>query len=51
MKIRYNPSGVDECKGIVELKPVGRGGNPRVGDRDVHRILRQVVGLFQSGRL
>ena len=44
VEIGHNPSGIDERESMVELKPVSRGGNPRVGDREVHGILRPVLG-------
>ena len=50
MKIRHDPSGIDKCEGIIELKPVGRGGNLRVRDWEVHEIFRHVLGLFGGAR-
>lgn len=51
MEIRYNPSGIDEREGMIELKSVDRAGNPRVGDWEVHRSLRQVLGSLGGGGL
>src|SRR6185295_8122345 len=46
MEVRYDPHGIDECEGTVELKPIGGGGNPRMRDWGVHWILGLVLGSF-----
>jgi len=51
MKVRHNPSGIHECEGRVELKPVGRGGNPRVRNSEVHQIFRSESQTAQIRRV
>jgi hypothetical protein len=48
MEVRHNPRSIDEREGMVELKPIGRDGNPRVGDWEVHWMLRLVLGSSEG---